>query len=99
MLMTACGRIEPPADTLVVAQVSEPPSLNPQAAQCAAESSMQGIGQLHGFPLLGTEAGSAPDPSRIRDLVIGKYIARDLVGGSEIHILRIWHHKESRPRL
>ena len=69
---------------------------NPPAAQRAAESIMKGIGQLHEFPLIGTEVRSAPDPSKIRDLVIGKYIARYLVGRTDVYVLRIWHHRENR---
>lgn len=69
---------------------------NPQAAQRAAKSIMSGISQLHTFPLLGTEVRLAPEPKAIRDLVIGKYLARYLVGSSEIYILRIWHPREDR---
>lgn len=69
---------------------------NLQAAQRAAESILKGISQLHSFPLLGTEVPLAPDPEMVRDLVIGKYIARYLVGSTEIYVLRIWHHKENR---
>ncbi len=42
------------------------------------------------------EVAEAPDPEMIRDLIIGSYLARHLVHSSEVHILRIWHHKEQR---
>lgn len=69
---------------------------NPYAAQRAAESIIKGIRQLHEFPLLGAEVRMAPDPSKVRDLVIGKYIARYLVGSTEVYVLRIWRHKKNR---
>ncbi|OIO56183.1 MAG: plasmid stabilization protein [Alphaproteobacteria bacterium CG_4_10_14_0_2_um_filter_63_37] len=69
---------------------------NPLAAQQAAAAILKGIAQLRTFPLLGAEVRRAPKPEMVRDLVIGRYIARYLVGRNEIHVLRIWHHKESR---
>ena len=69
---------------------------NPQAARKAATSIINGINQLKSFPLIGTEVALAPDPEAIRDIVIGKYIARYLVFENDIYVLRIWHHKENR---
>jgi len=70
---------------------------NPHAAGKTAASILKGIAQLHAFPLLGVGVPHAPDPEKIRDLIIGNYITRYLVDGEEIIILRIWHHKEDRP--
>jgi len=69
---------------------------NPRAAGKIAATILKGIAQLHSFPLLGVGVPQAPDPEIIRDLIIGNYIARYLVDGEEIIILRIWHHKEDR---
>ncbi len=68
---------------------------NPQAAQRIAKSIIKGITQLKTLPLLGVEVDKAPNPEMVRDLIIGNYIVRYLVG-SEIIILRVWHHKEKR---
>ena len=68
---------------------------NPQAAQRIAKSIIKGISQLKTLPLLGIEVDKAPNPEMVRDLIIGSYIVRYLVG-SEINILRVWHHKEKR---
>ena len=69
---------------------------NPQAAQRIAKELIKGIQQLKSFPLMGIEVEEAPDPEMIRDLFAGRYIARYLVHSDEVHILRIWHHKEQR---
>ena len=69
---------------------------NPQAAQRIAEDLVKGIKQLNSFPLLGIEVAEAPDPEMVRDLIMGNYIARYLIYSNEVHILRIWHHKEQR---
>lgn len=69
---------------------------NPQAAQKIALSLNKGISQLKSFPLLGVEVELAPDPEKIRDLIISNYIARYLIHSKQIYILRIWHHKEER---
>lgn len=71
-------------------------SKNPQAAHKVAEAIRKGISQLKTFPYLGVEVELAPDPEMIRDLIIGNYIARYLIHGKQIFILRIWHHKEER---
>ncbi len=69
---------------------------NPQAAKKIALSLNEGISQLKSFPLLGIEVELAPEPEKIRDLIIGNYIARYLTHSKQIYILRIWHHKEER---
>ena len=69
---------------------------NPQAAQKIALSLNKGISQLKSFPFLGVEVELAPEPEKIRDLIIGNYIARYLAHSEQIYILRIWHHKEER---
>ncbi len=69
---------------------------NPQAAQRIAKDLVKGIKQLKNFPLIGVEVEEAPDPEMVRDLITGNYTARYLVYSNEVHILRIWHHKEQR---
>jgi len=69
---------------------------NPQAAQRIAKALIKGIKQLKKFPLTGVEVEEAPDPEMVRDLIIRSYIARYLVHKDEVHILRVWHHKELR---
>jgi len=69
---------------------------NPKAAQRIAAELIQGITQLKEFPYMGFEVAEAPDPKVIRDLVLGKYIARYFVYEKKVHILRLWHHKEQR---
>ncbi|MEE9343107.1 MAG: type II toxin-antitoxin system RelE/ParE family toxin [Gammaproteobacteria bacterium] len=71
-------------------------SKNPEAAQKIAKSMRKGITQLKKFPHLGVEVELAPDPEMIRDLIIGKYIARYLIHQKQVYILRVWHHKEER---
>jgi plasmid stabilization system protein ParE len=69
---------------------------NPMAARKAAASILKGVEQLNSFPYVGVEVSQAPNPEMIRDLIIGNYIVRYLVNSEEIHILRLWHHKEDR---
>ena len=69
---------------------------NPSSAQRVATAILKGISQLKIFPYLGVEVQQAPDPEMVRDLIIGKYIARYLVRSNGIIILRVWHHKEER---
>jgi plasmid stabilization system protein ParE len=69
---------------------------NPEAATKIAKSIRKGISQLKTFPYLGVEVEQAPNPEMIRDLIIGKYIARYLIHAKQIYILRVWHHKENR---
>jgi plasmid stabilization system protein ParE len=72
---------------------------NPQAAKRVANSIRKGINQLKTFPYVGVKVEKAPNPNIIRDLIIGNYTARYLIGSEEIIILRIWHHKEKENRL
>ena len=69
---------------------------NPQAAQRIAKAIRKGIKQLKSFPHIGSEVGDAPNPEIVRDLILGSYSARYLIQTNEVHILRIWHHKEKR---
>jgi len=69
---------------------------NPYAAQKMAASISNGISQLKTFPYLGVEVELAPEPEKIRDLIIGNYIVRYLIHTEQIYILRVWHHKEER---
>ena len=69
---------------------------NPYAAQKMATSISKGIYQLKTFPFLGMEVELAPEPEKIRDLIIGNYIVRYLIHAEHIYILRVWHHKEER---
>ncbi|MCP4238392.1 MAG: type II toxin-antitoxin system RelE/ParE family toxin, partial [Aestuariibacter sp.] len=39
------------------------------------------------------------EPQRIRDLFVGNYIVRYLIGDGEIVVLRIWHGKENEKYL
>ena len=71
-------------------------SKNPQAAERISRELIRGIKQLKNFPFMGIKVEEAPDPEMIRDLIIGSYIARYLVLSNEVHVLRIWHHKEQR---
>jgi len=68
---------------------------NLQAAQRIANAIVKGIKQLKTFPYLGVEVDEAPDPEIVRDLIMSNYIARYLIYTDEVHILRIWHHKEN----
>ncbi len=68
---------------------------NPQAARRIAKSIIKGISQLKTLPLPGAEVDKAPNPEMVRDLIIGNYIVRYLVG-ADINILRVWNHKEKR---
>ncbi len=67
---------------------------NPLAAQRASTLLQKGISQLKEFPRLGVKVNLAPEPDIVRDLIIGKYLARYLITEKVVYILRIWHHKE-----
>lgn len=71
---------------------------NPAAAARIARELLEGIQGLKRFPRLGREVSRAPDPDRIRDLVLDRYVVRYLIADQALYILRIWHHKEDRPR-
>jgi len=69
---------------------------NPDAAQQISRALQKGIKQLKTFPNIGVEVDEAPNPEVVRDLILGNYIVRYLLASNELHILRIWHHKEER---
>ena len=68
---------------------------DPAAARRAAETIQSGIVRLRQFPQMGVAVLRSPQPKKVRDLFIGEYTIRYLVGRLEIVILRIWHDKES----
>ena len=67
---------------------------NPVAAQHIANELLDGINKLKLFPKIGLPVTRATDPQIIRDLFIGNYTVRYLIGNNEIFILRMWHGKE-----
>jgi plasmid stabilization system protein ParE len=67
---------------------------NPYAAQRIAGELLEGINKLKVFPKMGIQVSRAPDPSILRDLLIGPYTVRYLIVSEQIHILRLWHNKE-----
>ncbi len=67
---------------------------NPKAAKQIAKEIKTAISQLKQFPEIGLPVPRSPDPEMMRDLYIGKYLARYLVSNNHIFILRIWHGKE-----
>lgn len=69
-------------------------SKNPIAAQRIANELLKGIEKLKAFPEIGLKVIRAPQPHLIRDLFVGNYTVRYLIGDNEIHILRVWHGKE-----
>lgn len=70
---------------------------NPSAAARIAERLIVGIEKLKTFPQLGRPVAKAPDPDRIRDLILGDYVIRYLLLEQSVLILRIWHQREDRP--
>lgn len=67
---------------------------NPAAAHRIANELLDGIKKLKLFPKIGLPVTRASDPQFIRDLFIGNYVVRYLMGKNEVYILRIWHGKE-----
>lgn len=67
---------------------------NPVAAHRIANELLDGIKKLKLFPEIGLPVTRAADSQFIRDLFIGNYIVRYLIGKNEIYILRMWHGKE-----
>jgi len=67
---------------------------NPVSAQRIANELLDGINKLKLFPKIGLPVLRASDPQSIRDLYIGNYTVRYLIGNNEIYILRMWHGKE-----
>ncbi len=72
---------------------------NPVAAQRIARDLVVGMEKLKVFPEIGLKVDRAFDPQRIRDLFIGRYTVRYLIGEDEIVILRLWHSKEHKKDL
>ncbi len=69
-------------------------SKNPIAAQRIANELLKGIEKLKIFPEIGLKVIRAPQPHLIRDLFVGNYTIRYLIGDNEIYVLRMWHGKE-----
>ena len=69
-------------------------SKNPIAAQRIANELLKGIEKLKIFPEIGLKVVRAPQPHLIRDLFVGNYTIRYLIGDNEIYVLRVWHGKE-----
>ena len=69
-------------------------SKNPIAAQRIANELLKGIEKLKIFPEIGLKVVRAPQPHLIRDLFVGNYTIRYLIGDNEIYVLRMWHGKE-----
>jgi len=67
---------------------------NPSAALRIARDLLLGMEKLKVFPEIGLKVDRAFEPQRIRDLFIGTYTVRYLIGEGEIVILRLWHSKE-----
>jgi len=68
---------------------------NPTAAQRIAKDLLLGMEKLKVFPEIGLKVERAFEPQRIRDLFVGNYTVRYLIGDGEIVVLRIWHGKEN----
>ena len=51
------------------------------------------------FPEIGLKVELAIEAHRIRDLYIGNYTVRYLIGDGEIVVFRLWHGKESEKDL
>lgn len=72
---------------------------NPVAAQRIANDLILGLEKLKVFPEIGLKVERAFEPQRIRDLFVGNYTVRYLIGDGEIVVLRIWHGKENEKDL
>ena len=72
---------------------------NPTAAQRIARDLLLGMEKLKVFPEIGLKVERAFEPHRIRDLYIGNYTVRYLIGDGEIVVLRLWHGKENEKDL
>jgi plasmid stabilization system protein ParE len=68
---------------------------NPTAAKRIAKDLLLGMEKLKVFPEIGLKVARAFEPHRIRDLYIGSYTVRYLIGEGEIVVLRLWHGKET----
>ena len=72
---------------------------NPSAAQRIARDLLLGMEKLKVFPEIGLKVERAFEPQRIRDLFVGNYTVRYLIGDGEIVVLKIWHGKENEKDL
>ena len=72
---------------------------NPVAAQRIAKDLLLGMEKLKVFPEIGLKVERAFEPDRIRDLYIGNFAVRYLIGDGEIVVLRLWHSKENEKDL
>jgi plasmid stabilization system protein ParE len=72
---------------------------NPFAARRIAIDLQEGVDKLKLFPKIGLPVLKASDPEQIRDIYIGNYTVRYLIGNEVIYILRIWHNKENEKNL
>ncbi len=72
---------------------------NPTAAQRVGQDLLLGIEKLKVFPEIGLKVERALEPGRIRDLFVGNYTVRYLIGDGEVFVLRLWHNKESEKNL
>ena len=72
---------------------------NPTAAQRVGQDLLFGIEKLKVFPEIGLKVERALELGRIRDLFVGNYTVRYLIGDGEIIVLRLWHNKESEKDL
>lgn len=71
----------------------------PIAAERIANELLSGMEKLKVFPEIGLKVERAFEPHRIRDLFIGNYTIRYLIGENEIVLLRLWHGKEIEKNL
>jgi len=72
---------------------------NPAAAHRIANDLLLGLEKLKTFPEIGLNVERSFEPGRIRDLFIGNYTVRYLIGDGEVVILRVWHGKENEKDL
>ena len=68
---------------------------NPAAAQRISMKILSGLEKLKTFPKAGLPVKRSPQPNLMRDLFVGDYTVRYLLGDSEIFVLRVWHNKEA----
>lgn len=71
---------------------------NPKIASEVSGQIVHAVKRLSDFPLFGRKVQTNSNGSigSIRELIAGKYSIRYLILSEEIHILRIWHGKESK---
>jgi plasmid stabilization system protein ParE len=72
---------------------------NPTAARRIAKDLLLGMEKLKVFPEIGLKVERTFEPQRVRDLFVGNYTVRYLIGDGEIVVLRIWHGKENEKDL